>query len=277
MNEVLSTRNSQTHTKQQQQQQQQQGRNGKEIKPEEKVQLQIQTIRPIQPKTSTSFQMNHEHLDTAQHNNLYQHQKLLTPMKTLYDLINVTPIKRSDMPVRRRRHKSRRTRNHLEEKSNFWSDRMDADENRNDIAYTISLGGKNKSNLNISNHLNQSNDFQVETKNYKIWSNVKAENVLEAPFATSTSAGKTQMIIISSSRSISKSTNRTGNSSQQHNTKHRMKTNKQRSFESPRKQSYSGALDNKHVDNKYGKLQNIYNIDYDNRLEDEYEIIMKDE
>lgn len=146
--------------------------------------------------------------------------------------------------------------------------------NRNNVAYAISLSDKNKRSFNNSsifsrpNDFSRANDFQVRTKNYKIWTPVKAENVLEAPFATSTSAGKTQIIIISSSRTTS--TDRTSNAGQQ-----QMKQQKKTPPDSTRKQ-FDSKVQN-HLDHKHVQLQNKYNIDYDNKLEDEFEIIMKDE
>lgn len=296
--EVLSTRNSQQtqinqqqQYQQRQQQQQQQERNVKFIETKQKqvMQLPIQTVSPIQPIVSIQpkptalipFRMNQEYLHTAQSLNSYQQQKL--PPQTLYDLIN-----RSNLPVKRRRRKSRRqrkVRNHLDESSHFRPDQLVSKNyhemkstlrppngSRNNVAYAISLSEKNKSSFNNSNDFNRANDFQVGTKSYKIWTPVKAENVLEAPFATSTSAGKTQIIIISSSRTTS--TDRTGNVGQQQ-MKHRKETHKQRSPESARKQFNSQAP--KRFDNKHVQLQNKYNIDYDNKLEDEFEIIMKEE
>lgn len=312
---MLSTRNSQQT--QQIQQKSQQERNAKLIVSKEPVtQLPIQTIQPIiknlpiqsikfvtpkpNPFPTLPIHMINEQLHGAQSQNSYQQQKLpahmQAHMKTLYDIVN-----RSQMPVRRRRRKSRRQRkirNNLEESSNFWPDRLVSKGSypikstlkpinyktgtfgdANDIAYAISLSGNNKSSFNpISNNSNRLNDLNVQTKNYKIWSPVKAENVLEAPFATSTSAGKTRMIIISSSRTITTSTDRTGNEGKQHNTiKHRKETIQQRPTDDPsRIESHLEA--SKRLDHEHnGPWKNKYNIDYDNKLEDEYEIIMKDE
>lgn len=300
---MVSTRNSQ--------QQQQQGRSAKLIEP--KVETVTQPV-PIPPKPIpfNPIPANYEHLQMAQSQNSYQ-QQVPNPlqfqfqsqtqpkskeMKILLDLIN-----RSTMPVRRRRRKSRRqrkVRNHLEESANLWPNQLthkssqpiksslkptiieksgfsNGNVNANDIAYAINLSENNKNSFkkNISNSSKHLNDFKVESKSYKIWSPVKAENVLEAPFATSTSAGQTRMIIISSSRTISTSTDRTGNADKPYSTKHRKESLKERPTHSPHKQSSSGAAKSDDRDDIHWK--NKYNIDYDNKLEDEYEIIMKDE
>lgn len=309
---MLSTRNSQQT--QQIQQKTQQERNAKLIVSKEPVtQLPIQTIQPTiknLPIQSIQFvttkpnpfpiipiHMINEQLHGAQSQNSYQQQKLpahmQAHMKTLYDIVNGSQI-----PIRRKRRKSRRqrkVRNHLEESSNFWPDRLVSKGSypikstlkpvnyetgtfgdSNDIAYAISLSGNNKSSLKTNS--NRLNDFNVQTKNYKIWSPVKAENVLEAPFATSTSAGKTRMIIISSSRTITTSTDRTENAGKQHNTKHRKETIQQRPSTDDPSQIESHLEASKRLDHEHnGPWKNKYNIDYDNKLEDEYEIIMKDE
>lgn len=301
---MLSTRNSQ-QTQQKSQQQQQQERNGKLIETEPVTQLQIKpipptvpSIQPIQfvtpkpnPFPTLSIQTINDQLHGAQSQNHYQQEKLpahmQAHMKTLYDIVNA-----SQMPVKRRRRKSRRQRNHLEESSKFWPDKLvskgaypikstlkpvhGTGRFGDDIAaYAISLTENNKSSFNQnSNNSNRLSDFNVETKNYNIWSPVKQENVLEAPFATSTSAGKTRMIIISGSRTITTSTDRTGNSGKQHNTKHRKETIQQRVTDDPI-ESHIEVPQQYHHEHRSWK--NKYNIDYDNKLEDEYEIILKDE
>lgn len=247
---------------------------------------------PMYPIIQTiPIQMINEQLHSAQSQNSYQQQKPPAHMKTLFDIVNG-----SQAPVRRRRRKSRRqrkVRNHLEESSSFWPDHLMSKGsypmkgtlkpaldtgNANDIAYAISLSENNKSSFNhISNNSNRLNEFDVETKNYKIWSPIKAENVLEAPFATSTSAGKTRMIIISGSRTITTSTDRTGNAGKQHNTKHRKESMQQRTMNDNHQQIVSHFDTSKRLDYKQSPWKNKYNIDYDNKLEDEYEIIMKDE
>lgn len=329
---MLSTRNSEQNQQQQQKHQQsQQDRSAKLIEPKPVTQLPIQTItqqtssplpqiaklpaivptispiqfifsKSVQSIPSIPIQLQHERLQTAQSQNSYQQQSLplhmqITPKhtKTLQDLINIT-----NTPLqRRRRRKSRRqrkVRNHLEESSNFWPDRLmskgstypiietetyetDTYGNANDdIAYAISLSENNKVNFNhnnISSNSNRLNQFNVETKNYKIWNPIKAESVLEAPFATSTSAGKTQMIIISSSRIISTSTDRNGNGGKHSDTKHRKDTVNPRSHQFHK--NNSTAAISQHIDHGHNAWKNKYNIDYDNKLEDEYEIIMKDE
>lgn len=231
--------------------------------------------RPFKDVPILPSQLINEHLQTAQSQNSYQHQYPIENQPTLHDLVNVV-----GKPSRRRRRKSRRqrkVRNHLEESVNYWPDRLVSKNaystkpvtnigpfgRANNIdAFAISLSDdKNKISLN-----NTKNSTKKAANN---WNPIKAENVLEAPFATSTSAGKTQMIIISSSRTISTSTDRTGNASKQQNTKHRKETLKQRPTQM---QTHSNT-------SKFDQdlWQNKYNIDYDNKLEDEYEIIMKDE
>lgn len=221
----------------------------------------------------------------AQTQNLYQHKVPPNPnqfqshiksqpqfntrsrskeMKTLLDLINTFPSKRRRRKSRRQRKVSG-VRNHLGDSVNFLPNQLThknsnptkstsierrsfVNGNAIDNAPVISLSENNKSSFkkNFSNSSKYLNDFNVQSKNYKIWSPVKAENVLEAPFATSTSAGQTRMIIISSSRTISTST-------------------------------APASTVAKRPDHNNSQWKNKYNIDYDNKLEDEYEIIMKDE
>lgn len=263
---------------------------------------QSQLQSPFRPQSQSQSQAQSQAQSHAQSKD----------MKVLLDLIN-----RSNMPVNRRRRKSRRqrkVRNHLEESGNWPNNQLtykgshpikstlkpmfekgrlgngngNANANANGIAYAISLSENNKSSSlkNLSNHSNQRlNDFNIQSGTFKIWSPVKAENVLEAPFATSTSAGQTQMIIISSSRTISTSTDRTGSvPTHKSNTKHRKETQKERPALTLHKQSLlisspssSSSLATKSIDHNNTQWKNKYNIDYDNKLEDEYEIIMKDE
>lgn len=258
-----------------------------EAKQETVTQLPIQpqsiAIIPVQPTPIAihQIQTNHEHLQMAQTQNLYQH-KVPNPiqfqsqiqsqpqfntrsrskeMKTLLDLINTFPSKRRRRKSRRQRKVSG-VRNHLGDSVNFLPNqlmhknshptksisierRSFVNGNAIDNAPAVSLS-ENSFKKNFSNSSKYLNDFNVQSKNYKIWSPVKAENVLEAPFATSTSAGQTRMIIISSSRTISTST-------------------------------VPASTVAKRPDHNNSQWKNKYNIDYDNKLEDEYEIIMKDE
>lgn len=92
------------------------------------------------------------------------------------------------------------------------------------------------------------------------------------PFSVSTSAGGKQTIVVSSSRTIRTSTDRSnGLNKSNQNTKHRKETLKQRTTKIPSTITQSNA--------SKGQFQwrNKYNIDYDNKLEDEYEIILKEE
>lgn len=193
----------------------------------------------------------------------------------------------------------------------------------NNIAYTISSSGKphlnktsssssssinsksSKLNHNASNitnnnsNSNRLNGIHVESSKKFSSQNrptVIAENVLEAPFATSTSAGQTKTIIISGSRTITTSTDRTAAKAsmanaetKSQNTKHRKETLKQRPIkliedknelhhQQQQQQIHTNSsLSAQSRDLDRSKWTNKYNIDYDNKLEDEYEIIMKDE
>lgn len=103
----------------------------------------------------------------------------------------------------------------------------------------------------------------AKSKNGKaIYHNSTEQNVIEAPFATSISVGKIEKIVVTSSRTI------------------RTSTEKSRGNHSLAISHASFKLDlNKFHSTVESKSQwnNKYNIDYDNRLEDEYEIIAKDD
>lgn len=174
----------------------------------------------------------------------------------------------------------------------------------------------NNLNLKSNSNSNRLNGIHIESlKNFNSQNHrptIKAENVLEAPFATSTSAGQTKTIVISGIRTITTSTDRsaavtaaragvtlaaavtpaaTRNANKQmQNTKHRKEMLKQRMpikvtenktdlrHRQPQNvHTNSSSSSSLAHDHDHFKWQNKYNIDYDNKLEDEYEIIMKDE
>lgn len=177
--------------------------------------------RPNQPQFLSSMQFKDKPFKPSQ---LISEQLLTAPSENSYhhQLPNTTPTTDTKNLVGRRRRKIQRQRNVF-------------------------------SNNNLNSKFN---GMKMKLTDSPMWNSKKDGNVLEAPFSTSTSVGKTQMIIVSSSRTISSSKDGTRNPSNQQITAHR-------------KEALKRPFDR-------NAAQNKYDIDYDNRLEDEYEIIMKD-
>lgn len=260
---------------------------------------QMKTYRPLQsldPQTlnylmQSQFEMfpMARELQTAQSVHQYQHQQLLPPppaSSRTYEKLH-----QSYRPIRRKRRKSRQERkvgNHLNELDN-WQNRLELNVtkfieptksiltkidmmhgNRGNKMFTMNLDEQDEM-KKMSHLLNRSNgvggDSLVEMDKLKNLN--KHRNGTKTPYTMSTSAGGSQMVVVSSSRTVSTSTDRTNGK------KHRKELLKQRTTKSPTHfiQSSSTHLFN---DGPF-LLRNKYNIDYDNKLEDEYEIIMKDE
>lgn len=228
----------------------------------------------------------HEHLRMAQSQNYYQQ------MPPLQQQIHMQSFESSHTPIKRKRRKSRRQRkvqNHSEEVNSFKDqlisktiDTMVAAasnndnellENANNIAFAISL---RKTKKNLPNSLNRIDvdygDDVGEWKNSTKWLHIdEPKDAVKTPvsYKTSTSAGPSQTIIVSSSHSISSTTSHP-NAVKKQNSIHRKETIKQRSTTIAPSTLTNDSAHRQHWINKY-------NIDYDNKLEDEYEIIMKDE
>lgn len=243
-----------------------------EFQPQFQPRIQREPITPQQ--LLNRMETYHEHLKMAQSQNHYQHEKPPTPSQPQH--IQLQTYQPFDMPVKRRRRKSRRkVRNNSEELDTFGENSMTSAndnnellENANNIAFAISL---RKNNKHLTNSLNQIDDGLVggavgEWKNSTKWYRIKTpENHTPTSFATSTSLGPSQTIIVSSSHSISSTTDK--NTVKIPNSNHRKETTRQRAT----------TVAPNIFDDDHTHWQNKYNIDYDNKLEDEYEIIMKEE
>lgn len=262
-----------------------------EMKPAQQLQ---QKMKVTIPEVIDARQIN-EYLQTAQSQNQYYQQKIKPNSMVEQKIQNKTfPYQinqNSYEPIKRKRRKSRRQRtvhnNHLDD-VNQWPDRLISKitnsmkfnqksvinreflDNANNIAFAISLSPEKSTVQPYSNIKNQIESINFKKKmkiNDKMHSNLKKdESVVDVPFATSTSLGRTEKIVVTSSRTISKSTDKTDNIDGKPNSTHRKETLKHRTST-----DYNGLND------KQNQWKNKYNIDYDNRLEDEYEIIMKDE
>lgn len=267
--EVLSTRISENNNNKQ--------------KSQMKVLKPLQSLDPVTLNYMMQAQIEHEHLHTAQSQHQYQQQKL--PEQRHPDAYR---------PVRRKRRKSHQQRKQFDhhpsiKDANTWPTHFDLN-NSNFIQPTKSLSnmavGRGTSKFyQIKTNFNEISDARTKIGHHQIssmpssnsngngssilelnswnnWQSNNTRNVNKVPFNVSTSSGGTQMVIVSTSRSVSAFTDRMNHMNKKQNTKHRKETIKQRAAQTSNGQS---------------QLKNKYNIDYDNKFEDEYEIIMKDE
>lgn len=260
--EVLSTRITENKNKQKSQM--------KLLKP-------LQSLDPVTLNYMMQAQIEHEHLHTAQSQHQYQQQKL--PEQRHPDAYR---------PVRRKRRKSHQQRKQFDhhssiKESNMWSKHFDLNLS-NFLQPTKSMlfkaiGSGTSKFYPIKSNFNEISDSKTKMENHHFSNNPSSnsngngisilesangiKNVTKAPYTVSTSSGGTQMVIVSTSRSVSTSTDPINHINKKQNTKHRKETIKQRAGQPPSNGQY--------------QLRNKYNIDYDNKFEDEYEIIMKDE
>lgn len=217
-----------------------------------KVLKPLQSLDPVTLNYMMQAQIEHEHLHTAQSQHQFQQQKL--PEQRHPDAYR---------PVRRKRRKSHQQRKQFDHRpsindSNMWSKQLDLNISNfiqpNKSMWSKAVGRGTSKFYPIKSNFNEISDSRTKMKNHPISSNPSSwrsndwqsnyfKNVTKAPYILSTSSGGTQMVIVSTSRSISASMDRMNHMNKKQNTKHR----------------------------------NKYNIDYDNKFEDEYEIIMKDE
>lgn len=184
-------------------------------------------------------------------------------------------------PIKRNRRRSRLQRTAFH--SDLWPERLKTKlnismkfnstdafneafaDNANSIAFAFNAKPDKASPIKLSFNGSES-PMNAKSKNAKaIYHNSTETNVIEAPFATSISVGKIEKIVVTSSRTISTSTEKShGN----HSLGISNAINKHDSIYL--NQVHSTIASKKQWNNKY-------NIDYDNRLEDEYEIIAKDD
>lgn len=242
-----------------------------------KVLKPFQSLDPVTLNYMIQAQIENENLHTAQSQHQYQRRKL--PEQRIPDAYR---------PVRRKRRKSHQQRKQFDHHSsikdlNTWSKHLELNisnfvqPNKSMLSNAVGSGTTKyypiKSNFNEfsdprtkmeKQHFSNGNGISIlESARWNGWRSKNIKNVTKPPYIVSTSSGGTEMVIVSTSRSVSTSTDRMNHMNKKQNTKHRKETIKQRAAQPS--------------SNGRSQLRNKYNIDYDNKFEDEYEIIMKDE